>query len=171
MDYITKLLGLREAKIENIKENNEKIVISLVMNRKKHKCPCCGTETDRIHDYRVPLINDLDLREKQVILKLRKRRYVCPDRGKRFCENIFFLPRYFRRTVRVTANIINCLRESVSYSYVARKHHISISTVLRIFDGVGYGTKPLPRALLIDEFRGRHIKGGIFSERSVETLS
>ena len=154
MNYITKLLGLQEAKIEKIEENNEKIVISVVMNRKAHRCPCCGAETDRVHDYRTQLVNDLDLREKQMVLKVRKRRYVCPDCGKRFCENIFFLPRYFRRTVRVTANIISCLRESVSYSYVARKHHVSISTVLRIFDGIGYGAKPLPRVLLIDEFRG-----------------
>lgn len=154
MDYITKLLGLQEAKIENIEENDEKIVISLVMNRKKHKCPCCGTDTDRVHDYRTQLVTDLDLREKQVVLKLRKRRYACPHCGKRFCENIHFLPRYFRRTARVTANIINCLRESVSYSYVARKHHLSIATVLRIFDDIGYGAGPLPRVLLIDEFRG-----------------
>lgn len=154
MDYITKLLGLQEAKIENIEENNENIVISLVMNRKKHKCPCCGAETDRIHDYRLQRVTDLDLRGKQVVLRLRKRRYVCPDCGKRFCENIFFLPRYFRRTARVTANIINSLRESVSYTHVARKHHVSIATVLRIFDCVGYGAKPLPRVLLIDEFRG-----------------
>ena len=124
------------------------------MHRKKHRCPCCGAEADRVHDYRTQFVNDLDLREKQVVLKVRKRRYVCPDCGKRFCENIFFLPRYFRRTVRVTANIINCLRESVSYSYVARKHHVSIYTVFRIFDGIGYGAKPLPRVLLIDEFRG-----------------
>lgn len=154
MDYITKLLGLQEAKIENIEENDEKIVISLVMNRKKHKCPCCGADTDKVHDYRAQLVNDLDLRGKQLVLRLRKRRYVCPHCGKRFCENIHFLPRYFRRTVRVTANIINCLREPVSYSYVARKHHVSIATVLRIFDGIGYGAAPLPRVLLIDEFRG-----------------
>lgn len=154
MDYITKLLGLQEAKIENIEENDEKIVISLSMNRKKHKCPCCGTETDRVHDYRIQPVKDLDLREKQVVLKLRKRRYVCPECGKRFCEKISFLPRYFRRTSRVTESIVYCLKESVSYSYVARKHHVSIFTVLRIFDGVGYGAKPLPRVLLIDEFRG-----------------
>ena len=39
MDYITKLLGLQEAKIENIEENDEKIVISLVMNRKSINVP------------------------------------------------------------------------------------------------------------------------------------
>ena len=64
MDYITKLLGLQEAKIENIEENNEKIVISLVMQRKKHRCPCCGAETDRVHDYRTQLVNDLDLQNR-----------------------------------------------------------------------------------------------------------
>lgn len=69
-------------------------------------------------------------------------------------RNNFFLPRYFRRTARVTANIINCLRECVSYSYVARKHHVSLATVQRIFDGIGYGAKLLLRVLLIDEFRG-----------------
>lgn len=153
-DYSTKLLGLQGVIIENIEENNGTIEISVRMERKTHKCPNCGKETNKIHDYRKQVITDLDLYEKPTKIHLKKRRYICPHCMKRFYENISFLPKYFRRTMRVTESIINSLRKSVSFSYVARKHHLSISTVIRIFDAISYKGKPMPKVLLIDEFKG-----------------
>ncbi|MFR3755182.1 MAG: transposase family protein [Enterocloster sp.] len=40
-------------------------------------CPCCGAKTKRIHDYRLQEVQDIPLLGKQVILLLRKRRYLC----------------------------------------------------------------------------------------------
>lgn len=153
-DYSTKLLGLQGVIIENIEEKNGTIEIMVSLERKKHHCPQCGKETNKIHDYRKQIITDLNIHNKKVKIHLRKRRYVCSYCKKRFIENNSFLSKYSRRTMRVTANIINSLRNSTSYSQVAKEHNVSTTTVLRIFDCVTYSAKPLPRVLLIDEFRG-----------------
>ena len=72
-DYSTKLLGLQEVIIENIEENNGTIEISVRMERKTHKCPNCGKETNKIHDYRKQVITDLDLYEKPTKIHLKKK--------------------------------------------------------------------------------------------------
>lgn len=153
-DYNTKLLGLQGIIIENIEEKNRTITISVSIERKIHKCPCCESETNKVHDYRKQIITDLNIHNKQVKIHLRKRRYQCPNCGKKFYEDNNFLSKYSRRTMRVTESIINSLRRSVPYSQVAKEHNVSTTTVLRIFDSVSYSSKPLPKVLLIDEFRG-----------------
>ena len=40
-----------------------------------HICKRCGGKTDRIHDYRVREVRDLELRGKPVRLLYRRRRY------------------------------------------------------------------------------------------------
>lgn len=45
------------------------------MQRKAHKCPACGNETDRVHDYRKQKIKDLPLFGKPYKIVLEKRAY------------------------------------------------------------------------------------------------
>jgi transposase len=122
--------------------------------RRMHVCPCCGTETDQIHDYRMQRIKDIASFGKNVYLHLRKRRYVCGSCGKRFYEKNNFLPRYHRMTNRKNARIIEDFRDTVSASYIAKKHNISVSTALRYFNLVSYSCKKLPEVLSIAEFKG-----------------
>ena len=58
-------------------------------------------------------------------------------------------------TNRLSAWVINLLTDVRSFSSVAREVNLSVSTVIRIFDLVGY-SKPqsLPEVLAIDEFKG-----------------
>lgn len=153
--FIEKLIGLQGVLIKNV-ENNEKITtISLEMKRKTHKCPCCNEKTDSIHDYRLQKIKDIHAFGKLVYINLRKRRYVCKHCGKRFYENIDFLPRYHRMTNRLAAFVVDKLREEHSFSSVAREVKLSVSTVIRIFDHIGYASpNAMPNVLAIDEFKG-----------------
>ncbi len=153
-DNTTKLLGLEEVIIKSIWEDEESKHIELELPRKKHNCPCCGTQTEKIHDYRNQRIKDCPAFGKQVYLHLRKRRYVCCSCGKRFYEDNSFVPHYYRITGRKCAQIINAFRETVSASHIAREHNISVSTALRYFDLVSYGCNTLPEVLSIDEFKG-----------------
>ena len=148
------LLGLKDVIIKNIEENDTTIQIHLELKRRIHKCPCCSCKTDRIHDYRLQRVKDCSAFGKQVILHLRKRRYVCPECGKRFYEENSFLPRYYRVTRRKIASIISSFREIVSATHISKEHGISVSTALRYFDLVDYGTYRLPEVLSIDEFKG-----------------
>ena len=153
-DNTTKLLGLEDAIVKNVSEDAGSCHIELELPRRKHKCPCCGALTDRIHDYRMQTIKDLPISGKDTYLHLRKRRYVCESCGKRFYEDNSFLPRYYRVTRRTVAAIIERFRSAVSATDVARENNISVSTALRYFDLVDYRCHHLPEVLSIDEFKG-----------------
>ena len=153
-DNTAKLLGLEDVIIKKVREDESAHHIELELPRRKHSCPCCGAETDRIHDYRKQKIKDLSAFGKDVYLYLRKRRYACSGCGKRFYEQNNFLPRYHRMTSRKNARIIEDFRDTVSASYIARKHNISTTTALRYFNLVNYSCKALPEVLSIDEFKG-----------------
>ena len=65
------------------------------------------------------------------LLHLRKRRYRC-DCGKRFFEKNTFLPRYYRSTSRLVAEIITAFRETVSASKVGTQFNVSGATAMRM---------------------------------------
>lgn len=51
-DFTEKLLELQDVCIKNIENINGSNIIYAELIRKAHKCPYCGTTTDKIHDYR-----------------------------------------------------------------------------------------------------------------------
>lgn len=158
-DYTKDLLGLKEAIIKNIRQFPDRTEVFIELPKKPHVCPCCGHETNCVHDYRSQRIKDIPAFGKHTVLILRKRRYRCPYCGKRFFEMNSFLPRYYRMTSRLTAYIISKLSDVCSFTSVAREMNLSVSTVIRIFDCIDYG-KPhqLPEVVSIDEFKGNASK-------------
>ena len=148
------LLGLKGVNVKNVKENDAEIHIYIEKAAKPHRCPCCGTATRTVHDYRWQKIKDIGAFGKQVFLCLHKRRYRCPQCGKRFFEKNDFLPRYYRMTSRLVAYIMKELTDERSFTSVAREVNLSASTVIRIFDIVHYSASSLPTVLSIDEFKG-----------------
>ena len=152
--FTEKLLGLQGLNITNIEENGKSIIIYAEMERKEHTCICCGTATNTVHDYREQKIKDIPAFGKLVSIVLRKRRYRCKCCGKRFFECNSFLPKYHRMTNRLSAFVIDKLRDERSFTSVAREVNLSVSTVIRIFDTVYYAKAELSEALSIDEFKG-----------------
>ena len=148
-----KLIGLQDLKIISVNNNETEIHIYGQLDRKLHKCPCCGAETNKIHDYREQVIKDIPLYDKHAFIHLQKRRYRC-DCGKRFYESNSFLPRYHRRTNRLSAHILDRLRKLVTFTDVAKEVNLSPTTVMRTFDLVSYAPRQLPTTLSIDEFKG-----------------
>ena len=152
--FTEKLLGLQGLNITNIEEIEKSIIIYAEMERKEHYCISCGSATNTVHDYREQEIKDIPAFGKLVTIKLRKRRYRCKHCGKRFFETNSFLPKYHRMTNRLSAFVIDKLRDERSFTSVAREVNLSVSTVIRIFDTVSYPKAKLSEALSIDEFKG-----------------
>ena len=50
--YIEESLGAQDIKLEEYEFDGKKFSIGVEIPRKEHKCPVCGEQTDRIHDYR-----------------------------------------------------------------------------------------------------------------------
>ena len=152
--FTEKLLGLKGIIIKNITQTEKVTSIEIEMELKPHDCPCCGTATRTIHDYRRQKAKDIPAFGKHILLYLRKRRYRCPHCGKRFYEENSFLPKYHRMTNRLCAYVIQQLTDVRSFSSVAREVNLSVSTVIRIFDFVQYAPSKLSSVLSIDEFKG-----------------
>ncbi len=65
-DYSAELLKMEGVQIEKLDETEEEIILQISMERKMHICKRCGGKTDRIHDYRIREVRDLELRGKPV---------------------------------------------------------------------------------------------------------
>ena len=151
-DYTAKLLNLEDVIITNVENVSEEIHVYLELPRVKLRCPACGAFTDRVHDYRMQTIKDVPL-GRTTLLHLRKRRYRC-DCGKRFLEKNTFLPKYYRSTSRLIAQIISAFRKTVSASKIGTQFNISGATAMRYFKCVSFKLAKLPEVLSIDEFKG-----------------
>lgn len=153
-DIIKKLTGIQDVNVTNIEENEKEIRMYIELEVKEQICPCCAEKTKHIHDYRIQRVTDIPYRGKKLILVYRKRRYVCRHCGKRFYEKNSFLPRYHQMTNRLSAYIISKLRNTDSFTRVAKEVGKSVSTVIRVFDMISFGIPKLPEVLSIDEFKG-----------------
>lgn len=151
-DYTAKLLNLEDVIITNVENVSDQLHIYVELPRAKHICPCCGAETDCIHDYRMQQIKDIPL-GRDTFLHLRKRRYRC-NCGKRFFEKNHFLPRYYRVTSRLVAEIIFAFKKVVSATEIGSRFNVSAVTATRYFKLLNHEPKELPEVLSLDEFKG-----------------
>lgn len=107
---IKDLLNLKGVIIKSIKNLENVVEIYIEMPLKPHICPNCGSETTKIHDYRIQTIKDIPIYFKPTNLIYNKRRYECKCYNKRFYEDNPIIFKYHRKTLRLTGYIINELR-------------------------------------------------------------
>ena len=151
-DYTSKLLNLEDVIITNVENISDQLHIYIELPRRKHVCPCCGAETDCVHDYRWQKIKDVPL-ARDTFLHLRKRRYRCAC-GKRFFERNSFLPRYYRVTSRLVAEIIFAFKKVVSAKEIGCRFNVSGVTAMRYFNLFNKKLTTLPEVISLDEFKG-----------------
>lgn len=151
---ITNLLDLKDVTVTKFRNRKNRIRIHIELPVKEHICPCCHSKTSKIHDYRFQLIKDIPIYYKDTFIYYRKRRYVCKNCGKRFYEKNTFLPKRSRKTNRLTAFIIDKLKDKQSMKDVAKLSNVSITTVSKLLPYLAVSASALPEVLCIDEFRG-----------------
>ena len=151
-NYTTKLLNLEDVIITGVENISDQLHISIELPRRKHICPCCGAKTDRVHDYRMQSIKDVPL-ARNTFLHLRKRRYRC-NCGKRFFEKNTFLPRYYRVTSRLIAEIMFAFKKTVSAKEIGCRYNVSSVTAMRNFNLFNKKLTELPEVISLDEFKG-----------------
>ena len=151
-DYTAELLDLEDVIITNVENISNQLHISIELPRRKHSCPCCSAVTDCVHDYRLQIIKDIPL-ARDTFLHLRKRRYRCKC-GKRFFEKNLFLPRYYRVTTRLIAEIIFAFKKIVSAKDIGCRYNVSSITAMRYFNLFNKRLTELPEVISLDEFKG-----------------
>lgn len=121
---------------------------------KEHRCPHCGNSTTYIKDYRLQTVRDLVVLGKPLIVTIRKRRYVCKHCNATFIEENPYIKRYCHFPNRL---YIESLTESFrlqSFTSVAKRLGVSVTSIIRWFDKLNYPHPKLPECIAIDEFRG-----------------
>ena len=151
-DYTSKLLNLEDVIITNVDNISGQLHIYIELPRSKHVCPACGAVTDRIHDYRMQVVKDVPL-ARDTFLHLRKRRYRCSC-GKRFFEKNNFLPRYYRVTTRLVAEIMFAFKKVISAKEIGCRYNVSAVTAMRYFNLFNKKLTALPEVVSLDEFKG-----------------
>lgn len=182
--YTENLLGLKEAILLNSYDSDGCKVIEIKMKQRIHVCPKCHTETSLVHDYRIQNVKDIPMLGMHTILKIHKRRHICPSCGKKFYETIPFLPKYQRTTNRLWMYVLKELKGTGSMKSIAKNVNLSSTSVARILDNVSYGANSLSEVISIDEFKGnagrkfqciltnprKHCVLDILPQRNLETL-
>lgn len=153
-NYIKDLLGFKDVIVKKVTNDKENIWIEIKTKQKEVTCPCCANLTSKIHDYRTQIIKDAPIQFKKTYLILRKRRYVCKSCGKKFFEDLEFLPKFYRMTSRLSCWIYDQLLSTTPISKIASTANVSSNTVFRILALFNVSSSSLPEVLSIDEFKG-----------------
>ena len=149
-----KLLNLEEFSIEKINNLSRELQIFVNKPTMQCNCPKCGSNSIKVHDYRIQRIKDAPMRDKAVSIFYKKRRYLCKSCGKKFYEPNNIVARYHRVSKRLIAYVIKHLSTMTSAKSISKSANISSNLINRLLPCLSLPRKPLPRVLCIDEFRG-----------------
>lgn len=157
--------GLSPLIVEDVAVEDDRVVVQARTAGGVVACPVCGAESGRVHGYHLRTATDLPLDGRQVVVRVRVRRLVCPTP---LCQNTFreqipgVLERYQRRTTRLTGQVRAVVRELAGRAgtRLLKKLAIVLSrhTAIRVLLGIPLPARPVPAAVSVDDFavRRRH---------------
>lgn len=151
---IKNLLGFKDVILKNIKNSKDSIEIYLELPVSEQVCPHCSSKTSKIHDYYTQPIKDIPIYFKPTILFLKKCRYECNSCHRTFYPPNNIVPRYARKTTRLSGYIVHELRNLVAASDIAKKTSVSPCFISRMLPYLAVTNSKLPKVLCIDEFKG-----------------
>lgn len=150
------MLELQEINVKNIVFDQKFIYVDIETRIKECVCPSCKCPTSNIHDYRNQSIKHIMIGNRQSVLKLKKRRYICNHCGKKFYEDYSFLTRYYRSSNNVVLNVLDSFNRQLSFKEIGKLNGLTSQTIIRYlkFQRLNFNVYELPSAIGIDEFRG-----------------
>ncbi len=164
---ITKLLNFKENNLifdENffesrtIKNKKCSVIKGYLFNNYEYcpKCGCINENTIIKKGIDKCLIKINKISEMTSYLELNKQIYKCKNCNKKFTAKSNIISFGCRISNNVRLAILNCAKEFMSKSLIARLYNVSDNTVQKIFDSVFYNDTVyktfLPKAICIDEF-------------------
>lgn len=155
-NYTQDLPLFKGVTVKYFRENEQKegFEAFIEMPVKEHRCPHCGHTTTYIKDYRLQTVKDLTVAGQPLIVTVRKRRYICKECNSTFTENNPYIKRYCHFPQRFYFESIKETLTLQSFTSIARKVGVSVSSIIRWFDNINYPKAELPSCIAIDEFKG-----------------
>lgn len=155
-DYINDLIEIKDESVIITNSYTEKGTkhIYIEQEKKVHRCPRCGAETSRIHDYRERMFKHQYSLGNRTIIHYRRRRYVCLLCKKRFPEENGFIEKHHKISIHTKKLIFQEYPQLQSLKQIGNRLNISSSTVQRhITRHINPQRQHLPEVLSIDEFK------------------
>jgi transposase len=128
-------------------------------------CPKCATLSHAGYDRREISVKDAPLRDKAVLLKIRKRRFWCKPCGKPFTEPVPGISKGARTTLRLRRALLWACENFVDLKRVERTYRVSPGFVFKaLYQQLEIERKrklnyPWPKTIGIDEHSFRRVKG------------
>lgn len=130
----TNLFGLPELVFyKNFKQRKNTVTFYFKKKSKMEVCPKCATKSYSTYDSREVTIKDAPIRDKQVYLKIKKRRFFCKSCKKPFTEPIQGIIKGRRSTVRFRKHIFWCAANFDNLKRVQQKNKCSSWMVYNSF--------------------------------------
>ncbi|WP_417335908.1 ISL3 family transposase [Halobacteriovorax marinus] len=154
---INKFLSLPELKFTNKRNlTNHIIQFDAYKFSEFEVCPKCATKSTKVHDQVYVHIKDVPIRDKTVYLRIRKRRFRCPNCNAVFREPVPGIRKGFRSTQRFRSHIRWCASNFTDLKRVTEKLRCSSWLVYKAFyEQLALDVKKLdysrPKTIGIDE--------------------
>lgn len=156
MNFNMELPGLKGVKIDEMTEQENRVVVYISMPIKEHICVACGEKTAKVHDYRMRKVGHLPMFGRLTVLIYKCRRYRCTC-GNRFPEKASFIECYQRYSKEANQAMVIQAVKAKTFKDAAVALGTSISTILRRFIKQAKKALPegwrLPKAIAIDEYK------------------
>ena len=125
------------------------------------KCPVCSSTNIMKFGKKERVINDDYISNRKTFIILEYNRLRCKDCLKMFNDTLPMLEARKSISLALKLNIIEDLRSDVSFTNIANKRHVSIQTIIDIFETyISYDRAPFGDVLCMDEFKNlKHSSG------------
>lgn len=157
---ILSLIGIPYEKVKAISSNSEGefTFVYVELNDVRPICPYCHKGNIVIKDYYTTHINNSIVKHQKMEVEIRMRRYKCKDCYKTFKQDYPITNKRDSISAQVKQAIIEDLKDRLTLKQIADDHHVSPSTVSKIFDTLVLEeyAQPLSKIICIDEFCYKH---------------
>lgn len=154
----------KDNRLEIIEEKSDvkTCLIKVVLHPKDiYTCPRCGCNEFVKNGKKERVIRDDYLSNRETFIILEYSRLKCKTCSKMINDSLPQLEAKKSLSLALKLNIIEDLKEDTSFTYIANKRHVSIQTVIDIFESyVNYERTQFGDVLCMDEFKNlKHSSG------------
>lgn len=132
--HLLRQIGLPEVKVLESRSGPKGIwLIAEKVRSEKEICTRCGQQSSSVYDHRTVTVRDEPIRQAQVTLRIRKRRYYCYTCRKPFTEYIPGIWPKRRTTQRLRESVREACNNFSSMSQVRKTFRLSSSFVYKVY--------------------------------------